>query len=135
MKIHLHVILSTTLLIVGAGTIAVAQDRGQRGGQNSQQNSQFNDHDQQVAHDWYSQHQSNPPAGFRNRDRLSPEEESRMREGTVLDKGLRKKIHPAPADLSRQLPPPPNNHRYVAVGGHVALIDNSFQVKGVIHLH
>jgi hypothetical protein len=33
------------------------------------------------------------------------------------------------------LPPPPKDHRYVALGGHVGLIDNNFQVKAVIHLH
>jgi hypothetical protein len=53
----------------------------------------------------------------------------------VLDKGLRRKVHPAPPDLSRRLPPPPSDHRYVVIGGHVGLIDNKFQVKSVIHLH
>jgi Ni/Co efflux regulator RcnB len=129
---HLNVVI-TTLLV--AGTIAVAQDRGQRGGQGSQQNSQFNQHDQQMAHDWYDQHKAHPPAGFRSKDRLSADEESRLREGAVLDKNLRKKVHPAAPDLYRQLPPPPPQHRYVAIGGHVALIDPSFNVKAVIHLH
>jgi hypothetical protein len=53
----------------------------------------------------------------------------------MLDKDLRKKVHPASPDLSRRLPPPPSNHRYVALGGHVGLIDNNFQAKAVIHLH
>jgi hypothetical protein len=33
------------------------------------------------------------------------------------------------------LPPPSNDHRYVAIGGNVGLMDNHYQVKGVIHLH
>jgi hypothetical protein len=66
---------------------------------------------------------------------LSPDEESRLQEGAVLDKNLRKKVHPAPADLTSRLPAPPSNHRYVAVGGHVGLIDNQYNVKAVIHLH
>jgi hypothetical protein len=58
-----------------------------------------------------------------------------LREGAVLDKDLRKKVHPVPEDLKRSLPSPPNNHRYVAIGGHVSPIDNHYQVKSVIHLH
>jgi hypothetical protein len=44
------------------------------------------------------------PAGFRNQDRLSANEESQLREGATLDRNLRKKVHPAPATLYRQLP-------------------------------
>ena len=105
---------------------AIAQDR---------EHTQFDEHDQKVAHDWYNQHQDRPPAGFRNQDRLSADEESRFREGAVMDHDLRRKAHSAPPDLVRQLPPPPSNHRYVAVGGHVGLIDNNYNVKAVIHLH
>jgi Ni/Co efflux regulator RcnB len=126
-------LLATLVLASGFG--AIAQDRGQRNDQQRQDNGQFSQHDQQVAHDWYNQHQDHPPAGFRTKDRLSPDEESRLREGAPLDRNLRKKVHPAPPDLYRQLPPPPPQHRYVAIGGHVALVDPSFNVKAVIHLH
>ena len=85
--------------------------------------------------DWYNQHQKNPPTGFRSQDRLSADQESRLHEGVVLDKDMRRQAHPAPRDLVRQLPPPPSNHRYVAIGGHIGLIDNSYQVKAVIRLH
>jgi hypothetical protein len=44
-------------------------------------------------------------------------------------------MHPAPPELTRQLPPPARNHRYVTIGDHVLLIDNKNQVKAVIHLH
>jgi hypothetical protein len=130
MKAHRLLGATAVGFLVLTASAAVAQDRGQRGDQN-----QFNEHDQQAAHDWYNQNQAHPPAGFRNQDRLSPDEESRLHEGAVLDKNLRRKVHPAPADLTSRLPPPPSNHRYVAVGGHVGLIDNHYQVKAVIHLH
>jgi Ni/Co efflux regulator RcnB len=104
-------------------------------GQNAQGHDRFDNHDQQVTRDWYNQHQDHPPAGLRSRDRLSADEESRLREGSTLDRNLRRKVHPAPADLSRQLPPPARNQRYVTLGGHVGLIDNSYQVHDVIHLH
>ena len=134
MKVHR--LLSATL----AGLLAltrslIGQDRGRESNQNRQDHTQFDAHDQQVTQDWYKQNQSHPQAGFRDRDRLSPDEESRLQEGAVLDKGLRRKVHAAPPELSRRLPPPPSNHRYVAIGGHVGLIDNHYQVKAVIHLH
>jgi Ni/Co efflux regulator RcnB len=119
--------MATGAILALSGSAAMAQDRGQQG--------QFDDHTQQVARDWNNQHQKNPAAGLRNQDRLSAEQESRLHEGTVLDKDMRKRVHPAPRDLERQLPPPPSNHRYVAIGGHIGLIDNSYQVKAVIHLH
>jgi Ni/Co efflux regulator RcnB len=123
-----HRLLAATAAAILAltGSAALAQDRG---------HTQFDEHDQQVTRDWYNQNQAHPPAGLRKQDRLSADEESRLREGAVLDKGLQRKVHAAPPDLSRRLPPPPSDHRYVAIGGHVGLIDNNFQVKAVIHLH
>jgi Ni/Co efflux regulator RcnB len=118
------------VLAVGVSTLfafaATAQAQG---------HTQFDEKDRQTANDWYSQHKTNPPAGLRNQDRLNADQESRLREGAPLDKDLRKKVHPAPEDLRRRLPDPPPDHRYVAIGGHVGLIDNHFQVKAIIHLH
>jgi hypothetical protein len=93
------------------------------------------DPQQQAASDWYNQHQNNLPEGLRPEDRLSAEQESRLRVGATLDNDLRDRVRPAPADLSARLAPPPPDHRYVAVGGHVGLIDKNFQVKAVINLH
>lgn len=122
----------TTMLVVGLSiTGGFAQDRGQR----DQNSAQLSQHDQQASRDWYSQHQANAPAGLRSQDRLSSDEESRLHEGAVLDSGMRRKVHAAPPDLVRQLAPPPSRHRYVAIGGHIALIDNKNNVKAVVHLH
>jgi Ni/Co efflux regulator RcnB len=134
MKMHQLLAATTAVILALTGSAALAQDRGQRNGQN-QGHTQFDEHDQQVTRDWYNQNQAHAPAGLRNQDRLSADEESRLREGEVLDKNLRRKVHPAPPDLARRLPPPPSDHRYVALGGHVGLIDKNYQVKGVIHLH
>ena len=135
MKIHQLLAATTAVILAVSGSAALAQDRGQRNGQNQQGHTQFDEHDQQVTRDWYNQNQAHAPAGLRNQDRLSTDEESRLREGEVLDRNLRRKVHPAPPDLTRRLPPPPSDHRYVAIGGHVGLIDKNYQVKGVIHLH
>ena len=130
MNTHRLLAAIAAAILALTGSAALAQDRG-----NQQAHTQFDAHDQQVTHDWYNQNQAHPPAGLRNQDRLSADQESRLHEGAVLDKDLRGKVHPAPPDLARRLPAPPTDHRYVAIGGHVALIDNTFQVKSVIHLH
>ena len=135
MKTYWLTIVATGAILAMSGSVAMAQDSRQQGGQNRPGNTQFDDHAQQVARDWNSQHQKNRPAGFRSQDRLSADQESRLHEGVVLDKNMRRQAHPAPRDLVRQLPPPPSNHRYVAIGGHIGLIDNSYQVKAVIRLH
>src|ERR1700688_3216218 len=129
MKTHRLLAATAAAILALTGSAALAQDRGQRGGQNQQGHTQFDAHDQQVTRDWYNQNQAHAPAGLRNQDRLSSDEESRLHEGAVLDKDLRRKVHPAPPDLARRLPPPPKDPRYVALGGHVGLIDNSYQVK------
>jgi hypothetical protein len=90
---------------------------------------------EQVATDWYNQHQGNLPEGLRPEDRLSAEQESRLHVGVTLDNDLRDRVRPAPADLAARLPAPPPDHRYVAVGGHVGLIDKNYQVKAVINVH
>lgn len=102
---------------------------GQNGGVQSE------DSQQQVATDWYNQHQNSLPEGLRPEDRLPPEQESRLRVGATLDNDLRDRVRPAPEDLAARLPPPPPEHRYVAVGGHVGLIDKNYQVKAVINVH
>jgi Ni/Co efflux regulator RcnB len=135
MKNNWLAIVATGAILAMSGSAAVAQDSRQQGGQNRTGNTQFDDHTQQVARDWNNQHQKKPPAGLRSQDRLSAEQESRLHEGAVLDKDMRKRVHPVPPDLVRQMPPPPSQHRYVAIGGHIGLIDNSYQVKAVIHLH
>ena len=105
-------------------------------GASAQGHTQFDTHDRQVANDWYKQNQSHPPKGLRNQDRLSAADEARLQPGKPLPSNLRKKAYTAPRALCRKLPPPPPHHRYVAVGQHVALVDDrDHTVRDVIHLH
>jgi Ni/Co efflux regulator RcnB len=129
MKSKLVLCAAVTALLAMTGSSAVAQDR------NRASHDKFDDHDQQVTRDWYNQHQSHPPAGFRDKDRLSPEEEGRLREGQRLDPAFRNRMHAVPSDLGRRLPPPPPRHRYVSIGGHIVLVDHDNTVRSVIHLH
>ena len=123
-------------LLILTGSAAAAQGRGrghrEQDDRNRENHSRFDDHDQQVTHNWYQQHRNNAPAGFRDRDRLSSDEESRLQVGYPVDSRLRE--HRVPHDLSRQLAPPPRNSRYVAIGGHVAQVDHQNRVQDVIHL-
>jgi Ni/Co efflux regulator RcnB len=105
-----------------------------RSGQNQSNHNQFDDHDKQVTRNWYNQNRSHAPAGLRDQDKLSPAEEQRLRPGSELDPNLQRKAHPVPRELARQLPPPPRDSRYVAVGGHVAQVDKRNHVQDVIHL-
>jgi len=124
MKTRLCTTACGILLLALTGGTALAQDH-----------TKFDDHDRQVTQDWYTQHKAQPPVGLRDRDRLTPENESKLQTGSVLDPGLLKQTHPAPPDLARQLPAPAAGHRYVAVGGHVAIVDHDNRVQDVIHLH
>jgi Ni/Co efflux regulator RcnB len=118
--------LATALFAFGGSTAALAQDQG---------HTKFDEHDRQVTTDWYNQHKNHAPAGLRGQDRLSADQESRVHEGATLDPDLRGKVHNAPSDLTHRSPSPPSGNRYVTFGGHVGLIDHSYQVKDVIHLH
>ena len=125
------------LMLVTATTSVGAQDRRSNVSARTDDGSrQFDDHARQTTNDWYQQHQSKPPAGFRSQDRLSPDQESRLQPGRALDSDLRTRSHAVPRDLSRQLPPPPPTHGYVAIGGHVGLVDNVNHIlRDVIHVH
>lgn len=125
------------LALVAATASVEAQARPSNQANQARQGSmQFDDHARQTANDWYSQHQNRPPVGLRTQDRLSADQESRLQPGRPLDRDLRQRVHAVPRDLSRRLPPPPPNHRYVAIGGHVGLLDDATHIlRDVIHLH
>jgi Ni/Co efflux regulator RcnB len=130
------------LALVGAtasaATTGQADQRQRADARTSQsgQSAHFDDHARQTTQDWYKQHQNNAPVGLRSRDRLTSSQESRLEVGKPIPRDLRSHIHTAPRDLTRQLPPPPPHHRYVAVGGHVGLVDDvSHVLRDVIHLH
>ena len=93
----------------------------------------FYDHDRDASRDWYRAHHDHLPVGFRDRDRLPPGLEGRLRVGVVLDRDLRGRIHPVPGDLLGAYPPPPPRCRYVVIGGHIVLIDAGYHVADVIH--
>ena len=144
--------MAVLALIVGlTGTRSPAQDHGRdrdrdhdRGDDHDRDHGhhhewdrdrpQFDDYERGSSRDWYDAHRDHRPVGFRDRDRLSRELESRFRVGVVLDPELRRRMHPAPADLLVTLPPPPRHYRYVVVGEHVCMVDDGYRLADVIHV-
>jgi hypothetical protein len=136
--------LALALLAV-SGRVASAQDRGQDRGQGfgngqnrpdnnadwNRQHPSFNDQDRQVTRDWYRQHQRRLGAGWRERDRLSPDMEGRLRRGQRLDPRLRRQMHWLPSDLSRRYGPAPRGFRYAIIGGNIVMLDKQYQVHDV----
>ena len=134
MKSHRWVLVASALLLLCglSQSLALAQDRD-RGAQD-QQEHKFRDQDRKAAQDYHDQHRGKPAAGFRQQDKLRPEDEGRIREGAVLDADLRKRSHPIPADMLRRLPPPARGHRYVVIGGQVCDVDSGWHISDVIHI-
>jgi Ni/Co efflux regulator RcnB len=136
MKLRLCAIACALALAAATASVHAQTRQQNRTNPAPQGSTQFDDHARQTTRDWYNQHQSSPPAGLRSRDRLSADQESRLQPGRPLDQDLRQREHPVPRDLSRRLPPPAPNHRYVAIGGHVGIVDNVNQIlRDIIHLH
>lgn len=94
----------------------------------------FDDHDREITRAWCVEHRERLPIGFRPDDRLSPEFEARLRVGSILDVALRNQIHPVPADLMRRLPAPPVSLHYIAIGGHVGLVDGAHRLQDLLPL-
>ena len=130
--------LTFTTAMAATPATAGAQDRNgtavQRRGDQQQDHRRFDDHDRQVSRDWYNQHQRSLPMGFRDRDRLPTRYEGQLREGYVIDRGLRAQVHVIPSALLRLLTPPPRGFRYVALDGNIVLIDGSYRVYDVMPL-
>ena len=139
-------ILGAIALLTMTSGAAVAQGRGNQPNRGQAKKAQrtaqaqrrtaarFNDHDRQLAHNWYIQRQSNPPPGFRSQDRLPPEYEARIRPGYVFDPVIRRRAYPAPADLTLQFGPAPRGYRYMVIGGQIVLVDVGYRVADVFRL-
>ena len=125
-------------LLAMSGKTAFAQGRGQdnRPAVNDQDRGHsFNDNDRQVTRDWARQNQRHLGAGWRQRDRLSPAMQARLRPGERLDPQLRRQIHWVPSNLSRQYGPAPRGYRYAMIGGNVVMLDNGYGVHDVFSLN
>lgn len=126
MNVRLITACALAMGLAMSGKVAVAQDRGQHS---------FNDNDRQATREWYQQHQTRLGAGWRQRDRLSPSMQARLRNGQRLDPRLRRQIHWVPADLSRRYGPAPRGYRYAMIGGNVVMLDSNYGVHDVFSVN
>jgi Ni/Co efflux regulator RcnB len=94
----------------------------------------FDDRDREITHAWCNEHRDRPPVGFREVDRLPPQLEIQLKVGAILPLDLRKHIVPMPTDLLHRLPAPPVDVQYVAIGGHVALMDQAHRLHDLLPL-
>ena len=94
----------------------------------------FTDRDRQATREWYQQHRNRLGPGWRDRDRLSPSLEGRLRRGERLDPQLRQQMYWLPPDLARMYGPAPRGYRYAIIGGNIVLLDDGYQVHDVFRL-
>jgi hypothetical protein len=94
----------------------------------------FTDRDRRATRDWYRQHRGRLGAGWRDRDRLPPYLEGRLRRGQRLDPMLRQRMYWLPPDLVQIYGPPPRGYRYAIIGGNIVLIDDFYNVHDVFRL-
>lgn len=99
------------------------------------QQHRFNDNDRRATQDWARQNQRHLGAGWRQRDRLSPSMQGRLRPGQRLDPQLRRQIHWVPADLSRRYGPAPRGYRYAMIGGNLVMLDDAYEVHDVFTIN
>lgn len=93
---------------------------------------QFDDYEREVVRNWFQAHAANLPPGFRDEDRLPAGWVSKLQSGFVLNADWQKREHPLAPDLAAQLPAPPDDDRYVALGRHVVLLDSDSHVLDTI---
>lgn len=96
--------------------------------------NQFNDRDREVTRDWYRQNQRRLGPGWRQRDRLPPYMQRRLRRGYRLDPEMRREIHWLPPELSRRYGPAPRGYRYAIIGGNVVMLDDAYEVQDVFSI-
>lgn len=92
----------------------------------------LDDRDRDVTRTWCHEHRDRLPVGFRDIDRLPPQLDARLQVGVVLDLNLRMHVHPLPTDLVHRLPAPPAGIKYVAIGGHVGLLDGANRLHDLL---
>jgi hypothetical protein len=124
-------------LILGGGRAFAKQEQKpheDQGRHLAKGHHKFDANDREIANRWCVEHRQSLPIGFRSADRLTPQFESRLRVGVVLDTDLRRLVHPVPSDLLHRLPPPPVDLHDIAIGGHVGMLDNAHRLHDLLPL-
>jgi Ni/Co efflux regulator RcnB len=135
MKRILSIAAGVAVLLAGAAAPAKEhpeKHHSDQGKHKAKGHHKFDDHDREVTRTWCVEHRDRLPVGFRPEDRLAPEFEARLKVGVILDAHLRGQIYPVPSSLVRLLPPPPVSSHYIAIGGHIGLLDASRRLQDLL---
>jgi hypothetical protein len=135
MKVQRMIAIFAVAAIALFGVLMIAQghSRGTYDASNDQ-HTRFDARDRRIVGEWYKEHETDTPVGFRPEDRLTANSDSGLRVGEVLDPDLRTAIRPVPADLLQRLPIPARGYIYAVLGGHLLLLeDKSWNVSDVLH--
>jgi hypothetical protein len=126
------------LALTVSAALAQRSGRGQndqgRGRGPAAEQRRFDDNERRAANSWYDANQRHLPAGFRRNDRFSPSVELQLREGYVIDRPMRRQMHPIPYSLVRRLAPVPRGYRHMVIDEHIILVDRNYRVYDVIHV-
>lgn len=113
--------------------LAVAEKHGH--GKHHKNGYAYSDHDRNVIRSWYHGQDNHLPPGLAKKDRLPPGLERQLVTRGTLPPGLRKKIHPCPPELARQLPPPPAGYAHTVISGHIAVVNRrTYAVLDVVYV-
>jgi len=127
-------------VVMAFASLAVAQGHGNGNGRGHghgkhEDKYHYSDHDRDVIHGWYHEHEGGLPPGLAKKDRLPPGLERQLMERGTLPPGLQKKIRPCPVDLERRLPPPPAGYEHTIISGHIVLLNRrTYAVLDVVQI-
>lgn len=93
----------------------------------------FTDTDRQILHDWYREH-ADWMDQYRNEGWRDEELDRRLQVGAQLGPDMRRWSHPVPEELVSRMDTLPRYWRVVAMGDHILLVDDEWNVRDVIHL-
>lgn len=134
-KVALGIVLVSLLAAVPA---AIGQGRG-RGGRTAETPvatsavvsvGGFGSDERSIIVDWFSDSRNleGLPPGLAKREQLPPGLQRQLVKNGHLPPGLEKKIVPLPRVLEVQLPPLPESHKRVFIGGNIVLMNSSTSV-------
>ncbi|HEY1264394.1 MAG TPA: hypothetical protein VGF06_12785 [Terriglobales bacterium] len=123
-------------IVVAFATLGFAQGHGHGHDKHRETyHSNYSNHDREVIHGWYHEHENHLPPGLAKKDRLPPGLERQLLERGTLPPGLRKKVQPCPVELERRLPPPPPGYAHTVISGHIVLMNRkTYAVLDVVQI-
>jgi hypothetical protein len=118
-RVFLMVILTT---VIAGPVFGQGRGRGQGNSASSQQSTV-----ERIIREWFgnTQNLQGLPPGLAKRETLPPGLARQLRERGQLPPGLQRRVQDLPHDLVIRLPWPGDNRRWVMIGGHAILLNET----------